>query len=283
MARIVSDLDLQNVDLLPLTRRVEMANGAGMAECARHWASLHQPSDAVAAQHAGAWVIAGDGQSPLARVVGLGLGQTPTDDELDTIESLYLERGQPPRIELACYADHDLWKRLAERGYRATGTVVVFVRSLKAPIDHETPNAAVRIEIDRLQTDDEEAVEETVDVLTRAFEDPPPDWLTQVTRQAIAQPSSHIFLARLNGKLVGGGFLVVGDGVAMLFGGGVLETKRRCGVQSALIRGRLLWGRDSGADIAYVQGRPGGPTDRNARRAGFTLAYTKTVLTRENA
>ena len=69
----------------------------------------------------------------------------------------------------------------------------------------------------------------------------------------------------------------------MLFGGGVLDGKRRCGVQSALIRGRLLWGRDSGADMACIQGRPGGPTDRNARRAGFTLGYTKTVLTKEIA
>ena len=278
----MSDGDFNNVDLLPLARRIELANGAGMAECAQHWAE-EVGSDAVARQIAGAWAIAGDGQSPLARVVGLGLGQMPTDDELDAIESLYVERDQPPRIDLTCYAEQDLWQRLADRGYRATGVNAVFVRSLKDPVDHETPTAAVRIEIARLQANDQHAVDEGVDVMARAFEDPPPDWLTRVTRQAVIQPSSHTFLARLNGHVVGGGFLVVGDGLAQLFGGGVLDTKRRCGVQSALIRQRLFWGRDSGADMACIMGRPGGPTDRNARRAGFVLGYTKTVLTKESA
>lgn len=279
----MSNLDIHHVDPMPLARRLELAIGAAMAECAQNWAARDVMSDYVAAQIAGAWIIAGEGESPLARVVGLGMDQTPTDEELATIESLFEERGQPPRIELACHADQGLWQRLADRGYRAVGATAVFVRSLDGPIDHQTPESAVRIEIDRLDAADDEAVAEAVTVMSRAFQDPPPAWITRTTHQAAVQPSARVFLARLNGNMVGGAFLVVDDDVAMLFGGGVLDGKRRCGVHSALIRGRLLWGRDSGAHIAFMQGRPGSTTERNARRAGFSLAYTKMSLVKEPA
>jgi len=274
-----SEHDLDAPDPARLARAVETAQGAAMAEAATHWAGLHADSDFIALEHAGGWVIAGDGRSPLARALALGFDHVPSEAELDALEAIFLEREQPPRIDVASCADPSLLAILASRGYRPTQQMSILVRSLATPIDHPSPDDASDIEITRLCADDD--LDEVVDVMASTFERPAPDWLRRVTRQGIIQPSTTAFLARIDADLVGGGCLGLRPPLAFLFAGGVLDVNRRRGVQSALIRGRLLWARDSGATIACIQSLAGGPTERNARRAGFRLAYTRLSLTRE--
>jgi GNAT superfamily N-acetyltransferase len=253
-----------------------------MAEAARSWADSHE-TDLVAREIAGARLVAGDGPSPLARAVGLGLQTAPSDADLDAIESVFAERGQPARVEVATYADPALLGVLAARGYRPTGVFHVLARTLARDeaIGRDIPWATDGLDIARLDRADGSGVDEAVDVLARAFDDPPPDWLLRVTRQGIGQASATTFLARVSGRLAGGACLAIHADVAILFGAGVLPDFRRGGLHAALIHGRLMWARDSGATIACVQSVPGGPTERNARRAGFQLAYAKTVMTRE--
>jgi len=268
-----------------LARRLGAANGAGMADCARCWAADHPESDLIGVELAGGWIIAGDGVSPLARAVGLGLGAPLDDQSLDTLESIFIERGQKPRIDVSAYADPALMKTLAERGYKPSEFKGVNARRLgpNDPIDHASPGeGAEGVEITRVDRHDQDTVDRLVDVMSRAFNPDPPDWLVRVTRQGVKQPSAEVFAARVDGDLAGGGCLCVVDKVGMLYSGGVLERHRRRGVQSALIRGRLMWARDRGADVAGITSIPGGPTERNARRAGFSLVDTQIVMTRED-
>ena len=52
------------------------------------------------------------------------------------------------------------------------------------------------------------------------------------------------------------------------------------GIQQALIAVRLGRARERGCTIACIHSRPGIPTERNAARLGFALAYHKVVLVR---
>ena len=63
-----------------------------------------------------------------------------------------------------------------------------------------------------------------------------------------------------------------------LFGASVRPAFRRRGIQQALIAARLDRARSLGAELASVTSHPGIPTERNAARFGFQLAYVRAVL-----
>ena len=69
------------------------------------------------------------------------------------------------------------------------------------------------------------------------------------------------------------------DGLAALFGTSVLPAFRRRGIQTALIAARLERARQRDCTFATIHSRPGIPTERNAKRMGFALVYTKAIMT----
>ena len=67
-------------------------------------------------------------------------------------------------------------------------------------------------------------------------------------------------------------------GVMSLFGTSVLPAFRRRGIQQALIAARLGRALSLRADLASITSHPGIPTERNAARLGFQLAFVRSVL-----
>jgi GNAT superfamily N-acetyltransferase len=63
-----------------------------------------------------------------------------------------------------------------------------------------------------------------------------------------------------------------------LFGTSVLPAFRRRGIQQALIAARLGRALSLRADLASITSHPGIPTERNAARLGFQLAFVRSVL-----
>jgi hypothetical protein len=51
---------------------------------------------------------------------------------------------------------------------------------------------------------------------------------------------------------------------------------RRRGLQSALLRERMRYALAHGYDLAMMAAQPGSDSQRNAERAGFRIAYTRT-------
>ena len=96
-------------------------------------------------------------------------------------------------------------------------------------------------------------------------------------------PGTLAFLARIDGKVVGGcgGRIIAEARIAALFGTATLPEFRRRGVQSALIAQRLHEAALAGCEYAVVSTNPGSGSQRNMERRGFRLAYTKTVMMRE--
>ena len=84
------------------------------------------------------------------------------------------------------------------------------------------------------------------------------------------------FIATVDGESAGGATLFIHDGVAGLLGAATLPQHRRRGVQVSLMRARLAAALAAGCDLAYTITAPGSGSQRNAERAGFRVAYTRT-------
>lgn len=264
-----------------LIRRLELAEAFGTAECAMAWAEAHAESPLVAAEiGGGAWVMCGDPQSPLCRAIGLGLDGSIEESVLDRVEELFAEHGHSPKVDVTSVADAGLVEVLRGRGYEPIRTMHVFSRSLgpkdlfRAEGDH-TP--AEGMAISTVDKEDEEEMLRLATAVASAYEEgnQPGEVGLLVMRQLLSQPSVTPFAAYLGGEIAGGGCVATYDGVCALYGAAVLPQFRERGVQTALIKGRLMWSRPSNADVALIQCRPGVATGRNAERFGFTLAYAK--------
>jgi GNAT superfamily N-acetyltransferase len=94
-------------------------------------------------------------------------------------------------------------------------------------------------------------------------------------------PGVECYLARVDGKVAGGGTLAIRDGVAGLFGASTLPVFRRRGVQTALLRARLARAAEAGCDLAVCLAQPGSTSQRNIVRRGFTVLYTRVKLEKE--
>jgi GNAT superfamily N-acetyltransferase len=99
-------------------------------------------------------------------------------------------------------------------------------------------------------------------------------------RRCAAHPRSVVLTAIRDGRMIGAGSVEVLGEAAALFGLSVLPEFRGRGVQQALIAARLSLAAARGARVATISARPGVATERNARRLGFQLGYTKALLVR---
>jgi GNAT superfamily N-acetyltransferase len=89
------------------------------------------------------------------------------------------------------------------------------------------------------------------------------------------------WMARVDGRIVGGGSLIIHGGLALIAGDGTLPAFRNQGVQSALLRARLDQARQAGCDLAVICTNPGSGSQRNSERQGFTVAYARTMMVKE--
>ena len=87
-------------------------------------------------------------------------------------------------------------------------------------------------------------------------------------------------IARVGGRAAGAGSMEVSGPCAGIFGASVLPEFRRRGIQQALLAERLNIAAERGAVVACIGSKPGIGTERNVRRMGFQLAYTKVHLVR---
>ena len=82
----------------------------------------------------------------------------------------------------------------------------------------------------------------------------------------------------MRGEIVASGGLEVFENSAVLIAGAVLPHARRQGVQSAFIEFRVRQAAMMGIEYCLVGSLAGGPTERNALRAGFSPVYNPVDL-----
>lgn len=260
------------MDFLATARRLE----AIQAEATRDLASDSEPI-------AGGWMAANGPGSFLNKAVGMGFDVEPGPEDIARVERFFASRGIEPRIELTAFASIGFLRKSAEAGF----VLQEFEHTLVRPIDA----AGVQKRLDlgwpegvRIEPlDPTDPAELRAFVLTSASGflpegEPIPATLLETGLKAARAPDHIGFMAYADGEIAGAAGSSFRRGVISLFGASVLPRFRRRGIQQALIAARLGRGLSLQADLASITSHPGIPTERNAARLGFQLAYVRTVL-----
>ena len=265
-----------------LAARIDQAEARQMiaiAQGAAAWDASLRPF--VVPVGRGAAVYAGPG-SPTNKMIGIGFGEALDAAVLDDLEARFAARDTPLQAEVSVLAEPAVHAQLTARGYRPAGFEHVLGHPLGAAIA-ALPEGVV---IDVIEPAD---VQTLGDVMVEAFASPdvggvggdatPPAaelrrWL-DITMSA---EGFRGYLARVDGAIAGGGSLRMDGEVAQFSGAGTLPRFRRRGVQTALLRARLMDAAAAGCTIAVVVVQPGSKSQQNAQREGFALLYARHLL-----
>jgi len=210
------------------------------------------------------------------RVIGLGIGNSPSNNDIDDILEFYESRGQTRfSIEMVpSTTPPDLKQQLVRRGFHpAPLTIVKSWRPLS-----ELPER--RLSVPVVVLDDEQAgdwakLHRSVREAPRMFG----PWFSG----AFGHPS-FVHLGVFDGnELVAGAAMFVSDGLAWCGFSATLESHRGRGLQTAIAIDRFYRARDLGCHTAHVENDPDtdeGPCIalRNMRNIGFRFLYEKINL-----
>jgi GNAT superfamily N-acetyltransferase len=207
------------------------------------------------------------------RVVGLGLGDPATDDEIDALISAYTNAGvarwmvqwcptaRPANTEdllRACgFYHHNNWVKL----YRRSGAIL--------------PEARTDLRIERIGG---EQRDEFAAILALAFQHD--HALAKWTASLVDRPGWRAFMAFDGERAVATGALFLQGRTAWIGFGATHPDYRGRGAQSALAVTRLRIAQELGCDMVVVETAedlPARPSQsfRNMRRLGFNVAYMR--------
>lgn len=196
----------------------------------------------------------------------------------------YAARGVRPWFELVpSDAAANLLAALTRAGAVPVGFhAVVAGDPHRRPPDSSVRDPAHNWQVDVVGVDDGGAFAAFAATRTAAHELPP-----EVEAQAAADlrgwrtaAGTTLYLARVDGEPAATAALTVdpATGVAYLADGATLPRFRGRGLQSALIRRRLVDAAAAGATVAGSQASVGSTSHRNLQREGLTSGFTKLVL-----
>jgi GNAT superfamily N-acetyltransferase len=264
---------------LELARRVEKteidfcAVGAGVG----------LPGGAASIEVGGGRGVCGQPGSPMNKILGLGLGVTVTDEDLDAIELFYDERECPIQIELCPLVSVDLVARLQARHYVLKGFENELACALPRP---RSPNNGLSVEVLRGDEDADAFLRVTAEGFAASDSQPAPaapapdvvESLTVIMRQFI-HPDIVRYMVRIDGEPAGAAASVIAGGVLGIFGTATRPAYRSRGVQRAIV-GKALELASGHADLAIATTEPGSISQRTFERFGFQVLYTRAILVR---
>ena len=266
---------------IELARRIELAEAQAAVGGAETMKRLRPAGGAAVESIAGGFAIYCGANSPTTQAVGMGLDGPVSEEEFDRLENFYRSRAEPVRVETCPLADASLIGYFGKRGY----CVTEFSNVMALPLDgwrgsqiQSGPPSGLGIE----QVDHGQIDLWTLTVSQGFAEKGPviPE-IVDVMKMFALSPGVECYLARVDGKVAGGGTLAIRDGVAGLFGASTLPAFRRRGVQAALLHARLARAAEAGCDLAVCLAQPGSTSQRNIVRKGFTVLYTRAKFEKE--
>jgi len=277
------------LDLPHTSRLEELRLARGMSEVSDRFERID--SGVMAKGPGGSWVNCAVGlgfadPSPASNPALTPSALTPASANacVDRLVDYYATDGIEPRIELSPYDDPALARALADRGF----VVRVFENILARPLDPgesiTTPcPAPPDLRLRAIAPTDAVAIREAATVIVAGFSPPgaaPRAEDIELWERCARHPRTTLIGAYLDGRCVGAGSVEVSGEIAALFGLSIDADYRRRGIQQALIAHRLRMAASAGARVATIGARPRVPTERNVRRMGFQVAYTKVILVR---
>lgn len=259
-----------------LSVRLEMVEGAASADfiAARR---LHQPeTTAEWRREAGAYLLFDGVDSPLSQSFGLGLVEELTPEDLESVEAFFTSHGAELNHEVSPLAGLSTIHTLCDAGYRPSELTSVMYLPLAGVTVPEVPSGVTV----RIMSPEEGAVwaRTSADGWAEFVEYAP--MIEELALIGTHRKHGVNFFADIDGLPVATGGLSLHDGVALFAGASTLPDYRCRGAQSALLAARLAYARAAGCDLGMMCASAGSSSQRNAQRAGFLIAYTRTKWTR---
>ncbi len=270
-----------------LAARIERAECTMLMELARAAAARLGRGEVVVAPIAGGVAVHTGPGSPANKLAGLGFGDLPLSADLEVIEEAFALRHAPLQVEFASLGDPIIPQMLSQRGYELIG----FENVLGLPLD--VANLEAEHDSISVQRAGPDETQTWMDAVATGFLHPDTfdgpashesfsrEVIEQIFGDTFATPSFERFIARRAGVVAGGASLRIHQGVAQLAGAATLPEHRRLGVQTALLRHRLLDAARRGCDVAVVTTQPGSKSTENVQRFGFAVLYVRAILVKQ--
>jgi len=258
---------------LSLSRRLERAEGRSNADLVEARAKHFPESGAAWIEVAGAYAMFDGIGSPATQTFGLGVFNQATRADMEKLEEFFQQRGAHVHHEVSPMADASLLTLLNERGYQPIELTSVMYRPIGRGVQLASPrNEKVQ---SRLMQDGEEEL--WARTASRGWSELTEfaDMVLELMYVNAKRQDGLSFLAELDGLPIATGAMFIHDGVALLAGASTIPEGRRQGAQLALLECRLRYAAEKGCDIAMMCALPGSPSQRNAERQGFRIAYTR--------
>jgi hypothetical protein len=260
---------------LKLAQRLEEAEAFTAEAYARALSRRNPQADIAIEEVAGGRAVFVGVGSPLTETKAIGLRGPVTESDLGRMESVFFSRGDASRVVVCPLADPSLIVGLGRRGYRLFG----FEDILALPLDQDDPNVFLfpYIEIRPVELKDQDLY---ANVVAPNFVGPEGsmDDIVNMIHTMVAMEHAMSFLAYIDGVPVGGGSVLIREGLALLAGAATLAPFRNRGVHAALHTARIKLARQSECDLAAQGAHPGSTSERNAQRRGFRVVYTRAFL-----
>ena len=246
-------------------------------------AGVGVPGGAASIEVGGGRGVCGQPGSPMNKVLGLGLGVSVSDDDLDALEQFYDERECPIQIELCPLVSVDLVAKLQARGYVLKGFENELACALPRP---ERSSNGLSVDVLRGDEDADAFLRVTAEGFAVSDSRPAaagvaPDVvesLVGIMRQFI-HPDIVRYLVRIDGEPAGAAASVITGGVLGIFGTATRPLYRGRGVQRAIVA-KALEGAIGHADLAIATTEPGSISQRTFEYFGFQVLYTRAILLR---
>lgn len=259
---------------LALSRRLEHAEAASGVSFIEARMALEPEHGATWVNRHGAHAMFDGADSPVTQTFGLGLEQTPTVEDLDTLEAFFFDRHADVSHEVSPLAGVSVFSTLATRGYTPIELTSVMFRAITNESAAPSASEHSRLRVRQITSAEAEMFGATA---AKGWSDTPGlgPFLERFGRVMASRIDGPCFVAELDGHAVAAGALTLSKGVGMLAGASTIPEFRRRGAQLALLDARLRCAASVGCDLAMMCAAPGSASQRNAERNGLRIAYTR--------
>lgn len=257
---------------LALSRRLERTEAHANASFVESRARLAPATGATWTDVDGAWAMYDGVGSPLTQSFGIGLYAPATNTQIERLTRFFDERGADSAHEVSPLADAAALPLLAAHGYQVIEWTTVLAQELTHRMVAGEPSSALPVRAVSVHE-----AEHWSPVAAEGWGEQPElgSFMLDLGRVNARAEGTVCFLVEEHGSAIAAGSLHLHDGVALLSGASTIPRWRGRGAQRALLEARLQFAREHGCDLAMMGAAPGSGSQRNAQRAGFSVAYTR--------
>jgi GNAT superfamily N-acetyltransferase len=263
---------------LPLARQIELAEAQAAVACVEMMKTWQPEAVGAFAPIGSGYAVYCGADNPVTQAVGLGMNGPVSSEEFARLEDFYFSRNEPVRVETCPLADVSLMQHYKEHGYHVSEFSNVMLRPVGDEVNLLPPKPAhIEIHVAR-----REEIELWVLTVAQGFAEnyPITQELINVMKLFALAKNTECFVARIDGRIAGGGTLAVRARIAGLFGASTLPEFRKRGVQTALLHARLRRAQELGCELVMSLAQPGSHSQRNITRLGLQTMYTRVKFER---